>query len=83
MCLRLPASPLIINNQSTDDNVGRDTSVVNQPIPLPLNDDTAAYGGNGVSVSESEVSELLGVLGACWTWLVRKCWSACKSEDLI
>ena len=34
----------------------------NQLIPLPLNDDTAVSGGNGVSVSESEMSTVLSVL---------------------
>ena len=34
----------------------------NQLIPLPLNDDAAVSGGNGVSVSESEVSAVSGVL---------------------
>ena len=33
----------------------------NQLISLPLNDDTAVSSGNGVSVSESEVSAVLGV----------------------
>ena len=47
-----------INQKSTDENVGRDASVVNQLIPLQLNDDTAVYGRNGVSVPESEVSKL-------------------------
>ena len=38
----------------------------NQLIPLPLNDDTYVSGGNGVSVSDSEVSTVSGVLGvAC------------------
>ena len=40
-----------INQQSTDDNVGKDVSVVNKPIPLLLNDNTYASGRNGVSVS--------------------------------
>ena len=55
---RISVSKIIrsaINKQSTDDNVGRYASIVNQPIPLPLNDNTAASGRNGVSVSESEV----------------------------
>ena len=39
------------NQQSTDDNVGWDASVVNQPIPLPLNDDKAVSRRNGVSVT--------------------------------
>ena len=39
-----------INQQSTDDTVGRDASVVNQPTPLSLNDNTAASIKNGVSV---------------------------------
>ena len=47
-----------INKQSTDGNIGQDASVVNQPIPLPLNDDIAASGGNGVPVSDSEVLEV-------------------------
>ena len=47
--------------QSTDRNVGRDVSVVNQPTPLPLNDDTDDSIRNGVSVSESEVSSVLGM----------------------
>ena len=34
----------------------------NQLISLPLNDDTAVYGGNRVSVTESEVSAVSGVL---------------------
>ena len=67
-----------INQQSTDDNVCRDASVVNQPIPLPLNDDTDASGRNGVS--ESEVP---GMLGQCQTWLSRKWWFGCKCADLI
>ena len=33
----------------------------NQLIPLPLNDDTYVSGGNGVSVSDSEVSTVSGV----------------------
>ena len=38
----------------------------NQLIPLPLNDDTDMSGGNGISVLESEVSVVSGVLGvAC------------------
>ena len=36
----------------------------NQLIPLPLNGDTDVSGGNGVSVSESEVSAVLGVSDA-------------------
>ena len=51
------------NQQSTEENVGPDASVVNRPTPLPLNDDTSAYGGNGVSVSESEVLAVSVVLG--------------------
>ena len=35
----------------------------NQLIPLPLNDDTSVSSGNGVSVSESEVSEVPGMSG--------------------
>ena len=72
-----------INQKSTDDNVDQDASIVNQSIPLPLNDYTAASGRNGVSVSESEVSAVPGVSGACWTWLARKWWSGCKYADLI
>ena len=60
------------NQQSMDDNVGRYVSAVNQPIPLPLNDNTATYGGNWVSVSELKLS---GMSGACHTWLIRKWWS--------
>ena len=33
----------------------------NRLIPLPLNDDTSVSGGNGVSVSDLEVSTVLGV----------------------
>ena len=66
-----------------DDNVGQDASIVNQPIPLPLNDNTDASGGNGVSVSDSEVSAVSGVLVACRTWLTRKWLSGCKCADLI
>ena len=61
MSKRFPVYQLLcseINQQSTDDNVGRDASVVNQPISLPLNDDTAASGSNGVSVLELEVLEV-------------------------
>ena len=39
----------------------RNCPLSNQLIPLPLNYDTAVYGGNGVSVSDSEVSEVTGV----------------------
>ena len=42
-----------INQQSTDENVVRDLFVVNQPIPLPLNDGTAVSSRNEVSMSES------------------------------
>ena len=41
-----------INQKSTNDNVGRYASIVNQPIPLPLNYNTAASDRNRVSVSE-------------------------------
>ena len=61
-----------INHQSTDNNVGWDASVVIQPIPLSLNDNTAASGGNVVSVSDSELSSVSGVLGTCRKWLARK-----------
>ena len=71
------------NQQSTDENVGRDASVVNQPIPLPLNDDIYVSGRNGVSASESEVLEVSGVSGKCRAWLARKWWSGCKYADLI
>ena len=74
---------LEINQQSKDENVGRDASVVNKPIPLPLNENAAAYGRKGVSVSDSEVSEVSGVLGGCRTWIARKWWSGCKHGDLI
>ena len=50
-----------INQQSIDDNVGQDTSVVNQQTPLMLNDNTSASGSNWVSVSKSEVSAVSGV----------------------
>ena len=40
----------------------RNCSLSNQLIPLPLNDDTAVSGGNGVSVSKSEVSAVSDVL---------------------
>ena len=66
-----------------DDNVGRNASVVNQPIPLPLNYDTSAPGGNGVSVSDPEGSVVSGIPGGCWKWTARKWWSGCKCEDLI
>ena len=72
-----------INQQSTDDNVGWDVSVVNQPIPLSLNYNTAASSGNGVSVSDLEVSAVPGVLGTGKTWLASKWWSGCKCADLI
>ena len=52
-----------INQQSTDENVVRDVFVVNQPIPLTINDGTSVSSRNGVSVSESEVLEVLGVSG--------------------
>ena len=35
----------------------------NKLTPLPINDDTAVSGGNGVSVSESEVSAVSGMSG--------------------
>ena len=66
-----------------DDNVGRDAPVLNQPLPLPLNDNKAASGGNGVSVSESKVLAVPGVSWECRTWLARKWWSGCKYADLI
>ena len=65
---QLPRSE--INHQSTDDNVGWDASVVNRPIPLPLNDNTAASVRNWLSVSDSEVSSLLVVTGACWGHII-------------
>ena len=52
-----------IDQQSTDANVGQDASVVNQPIPLPLDDYAAVSGRNGVSVSELEVLSVLVGLG--------------------
>ena len=52
-----------INQKSIDNNVSWDDSVVNRPTPLPLNDDTSASRRNGVSVSELEVSSVLGMLG--------------------
>ena len=61
-----------INQQSTDEYVGPDAYVVNQPTPLPRNDNTAASGRDGVSVSESEVSEVSVMSGGCWTWLSSK-----------
>ena len=72
-----------INQQSTDDNVGRDASVVNQPIPLQIKDDKSASGRNGVSVSDSEVLAVLVVLGECQTCLARNWRSGCKRADLI
>ena len=72
-----------INQQSTNNNVGQGASVVNQPIPLPLNDDTAVSGRNGVSMSESEVSAVSDILGECWMWLASKWKSGCKCTDLI
>ena len=72
-----------INQQSKDENFGWDASVVNKLIPLPLNDNTAASGRDGVSVSESEVSAVSGALGECRMWLARKWWSGCKRADLI
>ena len=50
----------------------------NQLISLLLNDDTAVSSGNGVSVSESEVSSVLGVSGVfckervVWLQMCRK-----------
>ena len=41
----------------------RKCQLSNQLIPLPLNDDTYVSLGNGVSVSDSEVSSLSGMLG--------------------
>ena len=40
-----------INQKLRDDNFGQDVSIVNQLIPLLINDETAASCGNGVSVS--------------------------------
>ena len=71
------------NQQSKDENVGRYESIVNQPIPLPLNDNAAASDRNGVSVSDSEVLAVSSMSGGCWTWLARKWWSCCKHGDLI
>ena len=66
-----------------DENVVWDAYVVNQQIPLPLNYDIDASSRNGVSVSESEVLAVLGMLGTCRTFLAWKWWSGCKCADLI
>ena len=72
-----------INHQSTDENIGGGASLFNQPIPLTINDNTAASARNGVSFSESEVSTVSGISGECRAWLARKWWSVCKHADLI
>ena len=62
--LRLPAS--IFRNQLGNQQIVmlvRMCPFSNQLIPLPLNDDTAASGGNGMKISESEVSPVSGALG--------------------
>ena len=62
MCLRLPASSFI--NQSGNQQIAMLVGMCplsNQLVPLPLNNDTAVIGGNGVSLSESEVSAVLGM----------------------
>ena len=56
----------------------------NQLIPLPLNDDKAMSGKNGVSVSESEVSALLGVVfKERMVWLQMCCKKRHKSPFLV
>ena len=72
-----------IDQQSTDDNVGRYASVVNQPTPLALNNYKAASVRNGVSMLDSEVSAVVGVSGEFGTFLASKWWSGCKCADLI
>ena len=58
-----------INQQSTDDIVDLGVSVVNQPIPLPLDGNTFASGRNGLSLSDSEVLVVLFMLEECQPWL--------------
>ena len=61
--LCLPDAPF--RNQSRNQHIAMSVGMCplsNQLIPLPLNNDTDVYGGNGVSVSESKLSALLGVL---------------------
>ena len=59
----------------------------NQLIPLPLNDDTAVSGRNEVSVSDSELPEVLGVSDVATkqraVWLQMCCKKRHKSLFLV
>ena len=56
-----------INQKSTYDNVGRDASIVNQPIPLLLNDNTSASDRNGC---QCQIQKF---------WKCRACWGSVVS----
>ena len=62
-CLRLPDSTF--RNKSGNQQITTLVGICplsNKLVPLPLNDDTDVPGGNGVSVPESDMSSLSGVL---------------------
>ena len=71
-----PVQKLI--RKSTDRNVNWKVSVVRSTDPTITNDDAAVSDGNGLSVSESEVSEVSGMLGVArkervfWLQMPRK-----------